>query len=280
MKKLVATILTILFGGAAYALPLGNPSEASLLCDGIFFEGPCYDLCQKGVNWCDAFSIRLGYYGDFVFDRHLEIDEHHHDDDIEDTEIFTNAGYLALNFWDRFDLFATFGATNFYIESNAFTFGGPNGDRFKLESETDFSWSIGARATIWECGCTSIGAEAQYFYTKPHITRVTIAEAESIYPNNNIHFKYREWQFGFGISHRIWNFVPYAGMKFSGAKVDFGDARLDFANFDLFLPDLENHFHWGYAVGVSFVDRERAALTVEARFQDEKAIYVNGQLRF
>lgn len=280
MKKLAATALMILSCGAAYALPLGNPSEASLLCDGIFFEGPCYDFCESGVGWCDAFSFRLGYYGDFVFDRHLEVDEHHRGDSIEDTEIFTNAGYVAANFWDRFDLFATLGVTNFHIESNAFTFGGPNGDRFKLESETDFSWSLGARVTVWECGCTSFGAEAQYFYTKPHITRVTIAESDSIYPDNNIHFKYREWQFGVGISHRIWNFVPYAGVKVSGVKIDFGDARLAFNALDIFLHDLENRFSAGYVIGVSFVDRERIALTAEVRFPDEKALYANGQIRF
>ncbi|MCC5832999.1 MAG: hypothetical protein JJU12_08170 [Chlamydiales bacterium] len=280
MKRLACLMLMILSCEAQYALPIGNPSEASLLCDGIFFEGPCYDLCQKGVNWCDAYSIRFGYYGDFVFNRHLEVDEPHQSDKIEYTEIYTNAGYLALNFWDRFDLFSTIGVTNFYIRSNAFTFVGPNGERFKLESKTDFSWSIGARATLFECGCTSIGAEGQVFFTKPHITRVTVAEADSIYPDNNIRFKYCEWQFGFGISHRIWNFVPYAGTKFSGVKVDFGDARFNFANLEIFLPDLDNRFFWGYVIGLSFVDQERAALTLEGRFRDEKAIYVNGQIRF
>jgi len=280
MKKLVATVLTILSCGAAYALPLGNPSEASLLCDGIFFEGPCYDFCQAGVGWCDAVSFRLGYYGDFVFDRHLEIDDQNRGDDIEDTEIFTNAGYIVANFWDRLDLFTTFGATNFYIDSNAFSFGGPNGERFELETETDFSWSIGVRLTLWECGCTSFGAEAQYFYTKPNIKRVTIAEADSIYPDNFIHLKYHEWQFGFGVSHRIWNLVPYVGAKVSGVDVDFGDARLTVGGETIVLYDLENRFHGGFVIGVSLIDCERMALTVEARYPDEKALYVNGQIRF
>jgi major outer membrane protein len=280
MKKLIVSIQMMLSCGAAYALPLGNPSEASFLCDGIFFEGPCYDNCQSGFNWCDAYSIRIGYYGDFVFNRLLDVDEHHSDEDLEKTQLFTNAGYLALNFWDRLDIFCTLGTTNFYLESNASTFSGPNGDRFNLESGTNFSWSIGGRLTIWEFGCTTVGAVGQYFFTKPHVTRVTIAETNTIYPDNNILFKYAEWQLGLGISHRIWNFVPYIGTKFSGVKVDFGDAIFNFTNFDIRLPDLNNRFYWGYVIGVSFIDRERAALTVEGRFRDERAVYVNGQLRF
>lgn len=286
MKKLIATVLTILSCGAAYALPLGNPSEASLLCDGMFIEGTHYDFCQAGVSWCDAFSLRVGYYGDFVFDRHLEVDDANRGDDIEDTKIFTNAAYVAANFWDVLDIFATFGGTNFYINTNAFSFGGPNSQRFDLETETDFSWSVGLRLTFWECGCTSFGAEAQYFYTKPHITRVTVAETNSIYPDNYIHLKYQEWQLGFGVSHRIWNLVPYFGAKFSGVKADFGDANLSIfdpgteSTITIVLHRLENRFEGGFVLGVSLVDCERMALTVEARFPDEKAIYVNGQIRF
>ncbi len=155
MKKLFATVLTILSCAAAYALPLGNPSEASLLCDGLFIEGPCYDFCQPGVSWFDAFSVRFGYYGDFVFNRHLEVDDHDIGDDIEETEIFTNAGYIAFNFFDTADIFVTFGGTNFFIHANAANFGGPNGNRFVLEPETEFPWSFGGRVTFWRCGLTA-----------------------------------------------------------------------------------------------------------------------------
>ncbi len=280
MKKLVATALTILSCGAAYALPLGNPSEASLLCDGLFIEGPYYDCCQQDINWCDAFSIRLGYYGDFVFNRHLEVDSSNNGDDIEETEIFTNAAYVALNFGDRYDLFATFGGTNLSLSTNAQTFIGTavNGP-FEIETETDFSWSIGARATLFQCGCTSFGLEGQYFYTKPDVKRITLGDTLSFYPNHTIKAKYQEWQVGVGVSHRIWNFVPYLGAKLSGASLELGKAVLNIQDFSQ-LFDLENRFNGGFVLGVSFVDCERMALTAEFRFPDEKALYVNGQVRF
>lgn len=280
MKKLVAITLTILSCGMAYALPLGNPAEASMLCDGIYFEGPCYSFCQPGITWCNAFSFRFGFYGDYVFNRHLECDENHIVDDIEDTELFTNAAYLVANYWDKLDFFVTLGASNFRICTNAFTFNGPNSQRFVLESETDFSWSVGVRLTFLQLGCTTLGAEGQYFFTKPHVTRVTVGDTNSNYPPNFIKLKYQEWQFGFGVSHRIWNLVPYVGAKACGVKVDFGDALIPVGASILSLPDLDNRFIGGFVIGVSLVDCDRMALTVEARYPDEKALYANGQIRF
>ncbi len=277
MRKLVAVMLTILSCGAAYALPLGNPSEASLMCDGLFYEGLCADYCDPCVSWCDAWSFRAGFYGDYVFERHLEVDQGLTDGrQIEHSEIFTNAGYVAFNFYDRFDIFATFGATNINLETNAVAFVGTVRDRFKLETDTDFSWSIGARGTIYECECFSFGIEGQYFYTRPDISYVDVAYTNAVYPSSE-HLKYKEWQIGIGVSYRIWNFVPYFGAKYSNVDVDLSGTTLSNTTT---LNDLENRFNGGYVLGVSIVDCEKASLTVEARYPDETALYVNGQIRF
>ncbi|NGX54840.1 MAG: Major outer membrane porin [Chlamydiae bacterium] len=289
MKRLIALGLTLLTCGAAYALPLGNPSEASLMCDGLFCEGRCADFCDPCVDWCDALSFRMGFYGDYVFNRHMEIDNNHNKgNDIEHFEIYTNAGYLAFNAWDRIDIFATLGASNIRLETNSVSLAGYGsgaiaGDRFVLETETHFSWSVGARGTLYECGCCSFGIEGQYFYTKPDITRMTSRAIDSVYPDN-LDMKYHEWQVGIGISYRIWNLVPYFGAKWSGAHAEMGDAVVVVSSvtpvFNTLLSDLENRFNGGYVLGVSLVDCEKASLTVEARFPDEKAVYVNGQFRF
>jgi major outer membrane protein len=284
MKKLFMTMLTVLACGAAYALPVGNPSDASLLCDGLIWEGHCGDPCDPCLTWCDAFSVRVGFYGDYVFNRHMEDDTNEFDKQIEYTEVYTNAAFLAGNFWDRFDIFATLGATNIFIDTNALAFGSSfSGTRFQLATNTHFSWSVGGRGTLWECGCTSIGAEVQYLYTQPEVQRITIGALDSIYPSN-IDAKFREWQIGAGISHRINIFVPYAAIKWSRAKLDFDNARFTFLTPDGFdtvtLVDTRSRKNLGYAIGVSLVDCEKASLTVEGRFSDEKALYVNGQIRF
>lgn len=281
MKKLVVTMLTILTCGAAFALPVGNPSDASMLCDGLIMEGHCGDPCDPCLSWCDAVSVRVGFWGDYVFNRHLELRHSEAHSNIEHTELFTNAGFISANLWDRLDIFATLGETNLFIDTNASAFApgvaALNGARIEIETNSHFSWSVGAKATLWECGCTTLGIEGQYFRTHPDIRRVTTASTVSVYPSK-VDAKYQEWQVGVGIAHRINIFVPYVAVKLSKATVDFDHAIFAAPTVELF--DLKTKKNWGYAVGVSLVDCEKASLTVEGRFGDEKALHVNGQIRF
>lgn len=288
MKRLVVTMLTVLTCGAAYALPVGNPSEASLLCDGLIWEGHCGDPCDPCLTWCDAFSFRVGFYGDYVFNRHLKVRNDllipgNNGRKIEHAEIYTNAGYIAANLWDRIDVFTTLGATNAYLRTNDVIFNpATRNGVLEVETTTSFSWSVGGRATLWECGCTSLGIEGQYFRTKPRIRRITdftgsAVGTQSVYPDDSLSARYQEWQVGLGVSHRIHMFVPYIAVKWAGCRTNV------LGSFETLPSDalsLRNDKRWGYAVGVSLVDCEKAALTVEGRFADEKAVYVNGQIRF
>ncbi len=110
------------------------------------------------------------------------------------SEFYTNAGYLALNIWDRFDIFCTLGTTNAYIKGSSKAFnligligksGGaieahdiPNvniGNAFvELYTDAEFSWSIGARGSLWECGCATLGAEFQYAQAKPQVSQINV----------------------------------------------------------------------------------------------------------
>lgn len=279
MKKLFMSMISLLACGAAFALPVGNPSDASLLCDGLVWEGHCGDPCDPCLTWCDLWSVRVGFYGDYVFNRHMEVDNRGaNHPDIEHAEIYTNAALIAFNMYDRFDVFATVGASNLRLETNASAFHGTAASRFVLETQTDFSWSVGLRATIWECGCTSLGAEAQYFYTRPDISYVDVGYTQGNYPDGLLEAKYQEWQLGVGVSHRINMFVPYVAVKWGRATLDLDEAHLTVPTVTLY--DAESKKDWGYAVGVSLVDCEKASLTVEGRFADEKALHVNGQIRF
>lgn len=304
MKKLIITMLTILGCGTAYALPVGNPAEASLLCDGLIWEGHCgCDPCDPCLTWCDAFSVRAGFYGDYVFNRHLRNRARNGNGNraqLEHSHIYTNAGYFALNFWDRFDLFATLGATRLFLDGNQSTFGpfvnvltGDFGARVEIESRTEFSWSVGGRGTLWECGCTALGIEGQYFRTEPRVSRITLGSLFSTYPTSAAPYlrsEYSEWQVGLGVSHRINILAPYVAVKWAGSRLHWqngGTIAVGAVDVDgvlvpnlITLNDMINRLHWGFAVGVSLVDCEKAALTVEGRFGDEQALYVNGQIRF
>ncbi len=292
MKKLVLTALTVLCCGAAYALPVGNPGDASLYTNGLCLgETCCDDPC---VTWCDMFSIRTGFYGDYVFNRHLQVQDSGSDTKhIDDTEIYTNAGLLVLNFCDWLDVFATFGATNMSIFTDGHTLAalaGADTTMVQLDFVPDFSWSIGGRATVWNCGCMALGIEGQYFQTSPNLNSMIRYESGDItYFNSNNGTTYSEWQVGIGLTSYFCTggvaFVPYMALKWSGARWDMGDFNFNYSGTvtgtgNYLLRELVNAKIWGYAVGMTATLCDTIGVTVEGRFADEKAIHVNGQFRF
>ncbi|MEB2690239.1 porin [Chlamydia suis] len=228
MKTLLKSVLVFAALGSAsslQALPVGNPAEPSLMIDGILWEGFGGDPCDPCTTWCDAVSLRLGYYGDYVFDRVLKTDvtkefemgeplagatgnttstlstlkareNPAYGKHFQDAEMFTNAAFMALNIWDRFDVFCTLGATNGYLKGNsaAFNLVGLFGDDedatqpandsipnvslsqavVELYTDTAFAWSVGARAALWECGCATLGASFQYAQSKPKVEELNV----------------------------------------------------------------------------------------------------------
>lgn len=230
MRKLLKSVLVFAALGSAsslQALPVGNPAEPSLMIDGILWEGFGGDPCDPCTTWCDAVSLRLGYYGDYVFDRVLKTDVNKdfemgkaptvgdvaglqtdpttttprpnpaYGKHFQDAEMFTNAAFMALNIWDRFDVFCTLGATNGYLKGNsaAFNLVGLFGTHtqatqfdsakivpnvslsqavVELYTDTAFAWSVGARAALWECGCATLGASFQYAQSKPKVEELNV----------------------------------------------------------------------------------------------------------
>jgi hypothetical protein len=299
MKKLIVTLITLLSCGIAYTAPAGNPAEASLYLQGAWWAScnPC-NPCDPFFCWWDAWNIRFGYVGDFVFERNLEEKiRGRADHRIDHTSLFTNAGYFVLNFCDRIDFFATAGASKIHIKTNARTwgFGGPGSLESELFFSTEFSWSLGGRATLWQCDCFAVGIEGQYFQTRPHIDKFLEYRAGTFtsFDNNN-GVMYSDWQVGLGLCYRFatrcpsFAFVPYSSVTWSGAKLDFHDFRFvenfggigTFPAATLILPRLQNGKIWGYAIGMTFTLRDSAGVTVEGRFAAEKAVSINGQFRF
>lgn len=271
MKKLL-TAFFLLVISYIYGLPVNNPAGPSLFLD----------LCDDN-ECCDLISFEAGYYGDYVFNRHMQTV---HDRDIDTTQLFTNAAYFAVNFYEFIDVFATLGASRLALNTSlvAFNVVDPH-PLFEVESETAFSYSIGARATLYEYGCASLGIMGQYFETRPRIKRMYIAAGAVSYPDDVLQTHYHEWQLGTGISYRYNDFfVPYIAVKYANSfwKLDNGQRFIIETNTNTFLFNLRNQMNWGYAIGLTLCPPicEKLIVTVEARFPDEKAFYVNGQVRF
>lgn len=287
MKKLVVTLLTILTCGAVQALPVRNPGEASLFTNGIYCEGnESNDCCDPCFSWCDAWSIRVGFDGNYVFNRHLEVSNDDQEHEIERTSIFTNSGYIALNICDRVDVFATLGETTIDMEFDSSVLNLIQVRALDvLRFDPAFSWSVGARATLWECNCFLVGIEGEYFRTATNLRFHQGAESQLTALDQSL--TYSEWQVGLGASYVIATscpkvaFVPYLAVTWSGAKLD--GANLDFATLsatDHNLNQLEQSKLWGFAVGTALTLCDVVGVNVEARFGSEKAVAVNGQFRF
>lgn len=261
MKKFTF-LLTLAIGSKVLALPIGNPAEPALFTEGCLFNNCC---------WSECFSFRIGYYGDFVYNRHLTRSSATSHGQFDNSTLNTNAGLLALNFWKRVDIFATLGASTGSVSSrsNFIGFG-----RFDAVYGSNFSWSVGGRAVLWQCGCTFLGVEGQYFSTHMPLSRFVTLGAGSAYPNSTTF--YSEWQVGGAIAHRINMLVPYIGVKYSRSFLD----NRGIVVLGSTLPNNKSRKHWGYAVGVTLVDRAIATVTAEGRFADEKAFHINAQVRF
>lgn len=288
MKKLLTLMLAVLSCGAAYALPTGNPADPLLTPNGLFWDDcwdndSCdYDPCDPcGFNW--DVSLRIGYYGDFVFNRKLQLDGFD-ESQLKRVQLFTNAGLIVLNFWETLDIYGILGATNVNINAGSALFGIDTtaGGIVNIFTDSDFSWTVGARAVLWDWGCTVLGIDARYFRTNPNVRRITLNETFTSAPDDSLELRYHEWQVSLALSHRINVFVPYVAVKWNKADVDFDGAPITITGIvPPFIPrDLENRRQWGYAVGVSLVDCDIFTVNVEGRYVDEKAIAVNAQVRF
>ncbi len=286
MRKFILSALTMLLCGSAYALPVGNPTEASLYTNGVWWSRSSCDPCDPCGSWCDAFSVRLGFYGDYVFNRHLEVKSS--SADIDRTQIFTNAGIVVLNVFDWIDIFGTFGATSITLSTDPEVFHSVTGELIGCVYSPEFSWSVGGRATLWECGCFGVGIEGQYFRTQPNLDRI-YHDVNIFHPSTNNGATYSEWQVGVGASYTFTTgcpgiaFIPYMGLKWAGSTFNMNtssggntQANTNFYRFS----DLEADKLWGYAVGLTAVVNEVVGATVEARFGDEKAVSATMQIRF
>lgn len=289
MKKFVLTVLTVLTCGALQALPVMNPADASLYTNNFWWGDSCYDPCDPcdPCGWFDWIDLRLGYYGDFVFNRHLEARTGGSDGgDIQRTTINTNAGLIVLNFCDWIDVFGTIGVSNFEIRTENSVFNVLSPVMTKVDFSPAMSYSVGLRATIWQCDCFYLGAEAQYFYSDPDLNwYMPYSTGALTYFNTNRSKTYQEWQVGIGAAYVFENcanfaFIPYAAIQVAGVNWDVGDTSFVISSVTHTLEDLQSKKVVGWTLGMTALLCDLIGVTVEGRWANEKAIHVNGQLSF
>ncbi|MDR3623593.1 MAG: hypothetical protein P4L16_00430 [Chlamydiales bacterium] len=275
MKKLLSVITGLLAGSLLYAMPVLNPGAPALLTDSTF-------KCDDNACW----GIKFGYRGDFVYNKHMRGEWHH----VDRFSLYANEGTLALNLWDRLDIYGFVGAANVSVNTSAVDgFDSTTIDAFTAKYNTRTIGGVGIKAILWEScwgrfGTTYIGIDAQYEWMGPaQISRTTI-DGTSVAPNNSSR-KYKEGQVALGISHRICDLVPYVAATWSKARANFGGSPIGTRvpgalGETVNLSNYENQRQWGFVVGATLVDMGRMSVTAEGRFINETALSVAADIRF
>lgn len=289
MKKFILLFLSLLHLNFLQALPVGNPSDVALYPLGLWVKDQCC-LLNDYLGYPNI-SFRFGYYGDFVFNRNLIIQGRGLNQGrvIRETIINTNAGYLAFNFCEKIDVFGTLGASHLKFRTSEDAWDPRGGSDGTLYSDTNFSWSIGARGCIFHWCRFDFGVEGQYFQANPRFSQyISGFVGDYVSFNSDNDFTFREWQAGGVLSYNFatscpdFAIVPYIAGKWAYAQVRTHNFQfIAQPSGDLFtIFNLESHKHWGFAFGATFALYGNAGITVEGRIGDEKAIYVNSQICF
>jgi major outer membrane protein len=282
MKLLKILLPAFFFGASLYGLPLRNPKEASLLSAGNC--APLLSCCNFGT---DVIATGIGFYGDYVFDRHLKVRTPKWKR-LDEARVNTNAALLSIDFWKRAELFTTLGGSNLSVRSRAASFGSAAPFDFIIETETKFSWSVGANAILWQCGPFTLGMEAHYFRFRPKIKSARFETLNLLYPPHAVRARYEEWQIGAAIAYTYCMtdetfFVPYIGCEGSHVSGDFGNFTFSdpfFTTFTVHTPHFRSDKDFGYAVGLTLDGCGQWELTAEARFLNEKACHIAAKFRF
>ncbi|MBS0623771.1 MAG: hypothetical protein JSS62_04030 [Verrucomicrobia bacterium] len=170
------------------ALPIFNPWEYALL------SNP--ETCNPRNSFSYG-SFRLGFLGDYVFNRKLEVNQGSFSD-INQTSLRTYQGILSLNLCKRFEIYAGLGASQLSLHTpassfnyqfagtaqivdaspgifavNNFPFFDPNSP-LSLYSNSFFSCSAGLNGILWHCKNFALSASGRYFYTNPPINNIVL----------------------------------------------------------------------------------------------------------
>ena len=262
MKKiLLALCIFVSSFSQVQALYFGNISEAEIIDQGIVLSKD---------NWM---ALKIGYQGDFVFDRKLQTHGGCHGR-VDEFQLVMQQGLIALDFADRAEFYGTMGVANVYFTHR------PDSDQKRREYQTaeDFTWGVGARAIFISWGNTSLGADAAIQWANMKSKWEAI---NGVSYNKHSNINYREWQVGMGVSHKIEILVPYFAVKYSNVR-----GKLKNLSPYLFPPNgsdnfnLKNRTYVGIALGATVSMGTIFDLNVEASLIDEEAISLAANLKF
>jgi len=140
-----------------------------------------------------------------------------------------------------------------------------------FDGSSQFAWGVGLSGILYDAGTWNIAGTANYLAHSSHDGPITGAVPNTTSSNQDV--DYREWQIGLQIQGKYDQFLPYLGVKYSDARVDYNKfyGRTNIA-------DDESDKNVGVYVGAGFELTPQWSGYIEGRFVDETSF--GGGIRY
>jgi hypothetical protein len=262
VKKLLgAVVATLALASNLQAGPVQNAVKPMAYQDGVFMTGN------------NDYTMRLGLVSDNVFDRYLQKKDKQH---VHNSAIGSNSAVITFGFFDRADVWTSFGAGSFGYEDQAA--GGAT--RFKSATEDDLIWGFGGNVILYNMDFTTLSGFASYRHLKADVKEIEFnGDINEYASQSKVKAKYRDWNIGLSLAHQIDNFTPFVNIKYSDAEVKWDNATIT-APSSWTFSTLKSRSHIGASIGCSMMASKKFSLSVEGRFFDERALTFSAELRF
>lgn len=265
MKKLFFSFL-LAFASTLTSMPVLNIADPALLTKSLIF------------SFEDKCALKIGYRGDFVRNRMLSTSP---DNKVFDRfQYYANQALMALTLWDQFDVYGFSGPYSYSQEGTAF-------NRFHIASDslTKSLYGAGCKVIAFETTFSNdstlyLGFDAQYQGTGKNKLKNSTLNGQP-YKFADLGYYIREIQLACGVAYKIQQIVPYIAAKYSNARINPGSEKHVYIDDErIKIKSLTNPNHFGYVLGLTFVDEKKGSLTAEVRLVDENACSVSGFIRF
>ena len=243
-------------------------------------------LAALPIGNTNTIDTGAGFAGNYVFNRRLMLTKS--ESELPKSEIYTNGANLSYEFFNRVELNAGLGATDFKFNTHLASISTENigNEDIFIDTDTSFSYSVGLRGNAFTFKNITAGLQAEYFSARPKVNSVTDRVFDTIlFPNSRL--TYRELQIGGALSYPLAvmdfaTFIPYAGIKYSNVSGRFTDTLIEIAGAEIPFSNLElkTDRPIGYAIGATLFNAGTWNCTFEGRFSDERAFSLTTNLIF
>jgi len=249
----VKKLLFLLLPSALFALYLGSPAEPQMIDAGFFIAED------------SAFSLKMGYEGDWVYNRKLKTMKR----EIDRFEILMNQGVMALGFLDRIEVYGSAGSFNAQFHNRS------HSEAHEYDTHGSLTYGGGMRILLMQWKNTIFGVDGKGQFASPRFSWATV-NGVPFSENGKLH--YREWQVGLALSHSVDIFTPYIGAKYTNVHATAQGLKSGVHPHGHFK--MVNRDRFGLAVGCSLSSGRIFDLTLEARMIDEQAFTGAGNIKF